>query len=288
VAQPSVAILGAGRMGQGLALALGRRGHRVALISRSSHPVIPPLLLHGGPRAEALGVADVVLLAVPDRAIAPFAADLAAEGALTGKHTVLHLSGLRDREALLALTASGAALGSLHPLQTLSDPATAPERFAGAYAGVEGDDRAMLVAEALATSLGMTSVRIPSGAKPAYHAGATFAANYTTALVAVAERLALAAGIPPEVARRLYLPLFRGAAANLEAGPVAALTGPVRRGDVETVRAHLRALGPKERALYLLLAREALQLARAAGLDPDAAAQMAQALGETFDAPHPY
>lgn len=281
MAQPSVAIVGAGRMGQGLALALGEAGHRITLVSRSSHPVVPPLQLHGGPRAEALRGAAIVLLAVPDGAIPSLAAELAAEGGITPRHVVLHLSGLQDRGALRPLAATGAALGSLHPLQTVSDPTTAPARFAGAYAGVEGDDRALSAAEALAGSLRMVPVRIPAGAKAAYHAGAAFAANYTTALVAVAERLALAAGITPEVARRLYLPLIRGAAANLEAGPAAALTGPVRRGDVETVRAHLAALGPEDRQLYLLLAREALRLAREAGLAPAAAARMARVLGES-------
>jgi predicted short-subunit dehydrogenase-like oxidoreductase (DUF2520 family) len=281
VAQPSVAIVGAGRMGQGLALALSEAGHRITLVSRSSHPVVPPLQLQGGPREEALRGAAIVLLAVPDGAIPSLAAELAAEGGITPRHVVLHLSGLQDRGALRPLAATGAALGSLHPLQTVSDPATAPARFAGAYAGVEGDDRALSAAEALAESLRMVPVRIPAGAKAAYHAGAAFAANYTTALVAVAERLALAAGIAPEVARRLYLPLIRGAAANLEAGPAAALTGPVRRGDVETVVAHLAALGPEDRQLYLLLAREALRLAREAGLAPAAAARMGRVLGES-------
>ncbi len=275
-----MAIVGAGRMGQGLALALAEAGHPITLVSRSPHPVIPPLRLHRGRREEAVRDASVVVLAVPDGAITSLAAELAAEGGITPRHVVLHLSGLRDREALGPLAETGAALGSLHPLQTVSDPATAAERFAGAYAGVEGDDRALSAAEALARSLRMVPVRIPAGAKPAYHAGAAFAANYTTALVAVAERLALAAGIAPGVARRLYLPLIRGAAANLEAGPAAALTGPVRRGDAETVRAHLAALSPEDRKLYLLLAHEALRLAREAGLAPEAAARMARVLGE--------
>jgi len=279
-AQPSVTILGAGRMGQGLAVALGRAGHRVGLISRSSHPVIAPLRLHTGPREDALREASIVVLAVPDGAITSLAGELAAEGGITAHHAVLHLSGLRDREALGPLAETGAALGSLHPLQTVSDPGTAAARFAGAYAGVEGDDRAVAAAEGLARSLLMVPVRIPAGAKAAYHAGAAFAANYTTALVAVAERLAIAAGIPPEIARHLYLPLIRGAAANLEAGPAAALTGPVRRGDVETVAAHLAALGPEDRKLYVLLAREALRLAREAGLPSEAAARMGRVLGE--------
>jgi predicted short-subunit dehydrogenase-like oxidoreductase (DUF2520 family) len=98
-------------------------------------------------------------------------------------------------------------------------------------------------------------------------------------LAAVAERLATSAGVTPEVARRVYLPLIRGAAANLEIGPVAALTGPVRRGDAETVAAHLNALPPGERELYLLLAREALRLAREAGLSAEAADRVARALG---------
>jgi predicted short-subunit dehydrogenase-like oxidoreductase (DUF2520 family) len=280
-AHPSVTILGAGRMGQGLALALGRAGHRVGLISRSSHPVIPPLRLHAGPRKEALRDTSVIVLAVPDGAITSLAAELAAEGGITPHHVVLHLSGLRDREALGPLAETGAALGSLHPLQTVSDPGTAAARFAGAYAGVEGDDRAVAAAEELATSLRMVPVRIPAGAKVAYHVGAALAANYTTALVAVAERLAIAAGIPPQTARHLYLPLIRGAAANLEAGPAAALTGPVRRGDVETVAAHLAALGPEDRKLYVLLAREALRLAREAGLPSEAAARMERVLGES-------
>jgi predicted short-subunit dehydrogenase-like oxidoreductase (DUF2520 family) len=267
-------------MGQGLALALERSGRRTILLSRTSHPVVPPLRLHSGPRKRVLSGAEVVLLAVPDGAIASVAAELAAEHAIVAHHVVLHLSGLRDREALASLAPSGAALGSFHPLQTVSDPLAAPERFAGAYAGIEGDARALAAAEALAVALGMTAVPIPPGAKPAYHAGATFAANYTTALAAVAERLAVSAGVAPDVARRLYLPLVRGAAANLEAGPAAALTGPVRRGDVETVRAHLRALGPADRRLYLLLAREALRLAGEAGLDARAKAEVARALDE--------
>ena len=83
----------------------------------------------------------------------------------------------------------------------------------------------------------------------------------------------------PEEARGLYLPLIRGAAANLEMGAAAALTGPVRRGDAETVAAHLRALSPGDRQLYVLLAREALRLAREAGLSGEAAERVERALG---------
>jgi predicted short-subunit dehydrogenase-like oxidoreductase (DUF2520 family) len=278
VAGEGVAILGAGRMGQGLALALQQGGREVFLLSRTVHPVSPPLRLHGSDRAGAVRQAEVILLAVPDGAITPVAVQLASDGAIDPRHVVLHLSGLLDRSALQPLVPTGAALGSFHPLQTVVDPASARDRFRGAYAGIEGDQRALATARRLADTLEMTAVPIPPSAKPAYHAGATIAANYTTVLAAMAERLAASAGVPPEVARRLYLPLIRGAIANLDVGPAAALTGPVRRGDAETVAAHLRALPPGERELYVLLGREALRIAREAGLSPEAADRVARVL----------
>jgi predicted short-subunit dehydrogenase-like oxidoreductase (DUF2520 family) len=234
--------------------------------------------LYVGGRTGAVREAAVVLLAVPDGAIGSMATELARDEPIESRHAVLHLSGLLDRGALAALAPVGAALGSFHPLQTVSDPASAPERLRGAYAGIEGDERALEAGRELAHSLGMTPVTIPPAAKPAYHAGAAIAANFTVVLAAVAERLATSAGVAPDVARRLYLPLIRGAAANLEIGPAAALTGPVRRGDAETVAAHLRALPAGDRELYVLLAREALRLAREAGLSAEAGDRVARAL----------
>jgi predicted short-subunit dehydrogenase-like oxidoreductase (DUF2520 family) len=193
---------------------------------------------------------------------------------------VLHLSGLLDRRALAPLGGSGAALGSFHPLQTIADPATAPERLAGAYAGIEGDQRALDLGRRLAEAMGMVAVPIPAEGKAAYHAGAAFTANYTTVLLAMAERLAIRAGIPSDLAVRIYLPLLRGTIANLDAGPVAALTGPVRRGDVRTIRAHLAVLTGADAHVYRLLGAEALRLAREAGLSPEAAERVADALRE--------
>ena len=278
MSHPSVTILGAGRMGQGLALALTRAGARITLVARRPHPVVPPLTLHQDPRPEAIAAASIVCMAVPDDAIAVLAAELAEEGAVAARTVVLHLSGLLDRSALAPLQPSGAGLGSFHPLQTVADPAGAPERFAGAYAGIEGDPRALAAGAAIARLLGMNPVELTGAAKPAYHAGAVMAANYTTALAAVAERLARSAGVPAETASRIYLPLVRGAAANLELGPAAALTGPIRRGDARTVEAHLAALDGADRELYRVLGVEALRLARAAGLDRAGAERVAAVL----------
>jgi predicted short-subunit dehydrogenase-like oxidoreductase (DUF2520 family) len=275
VSQPRVTIIGAGRMGQGLGLALKRRGYKVVLLNRGPREVIPPLVLHQGSRAEATADAELILLATPDDAIAAVAAGLASERAITRDQVVLHLSGLLDRTALTALEETGAGLGSFHPLQSVAEPATAAERLKGAYVGVEGDERALVAAERLANTLRMVPVRIPAEAKPAYHAGAAFVANYTVALVGVAERLARSAGVSDEVASRIYLPLLGGAVANLTSlGPAASLTGAVRRGDVQTLQAHLEALSTDDRKLYKIVGKAAVALAREAGLSGEAAARV--------------
>lgn len=276
--QPAVAIVGAGRMGQGLGLALHRADWEVRLLARTRHPVVAPLTLHPGTPRDALRDVEVVVLAVPDDAIAGVAGELARHSGLRGDQTVLHLSGLLDRRALFPLDGTGAALGSFHPLQTIADPAAAPRRLAGAYAAIEGDERALATGERLAGAMAMTAIRLSPEGKAAYHAGAVMAANYTVALASVAERLAVAGGVPPEIAGRIYLPLIRGAAGNLELGPAAALTGPVRRGDLRTVEAHLGALEAEDRELYRLLGLAALRLARASGLDPAAADRLQRIL----------
>ncbi len=281
MSQPRVTIIGAGRMGQGLGLALKRRGYKVALVARTQRDVVPPLVLHAGSRAEATAGAELVLIATPDDAIGSVAAELAAEGAIARDQIVLHLSGLLDRSALLPLEESGAGCGSFHPLQSVAEPASAAERLKGAYVGIEGDDRALTAAERLANTLRMIPVRIPAAAKPAYHAGAALVANYTVALVGVAERLARSAGVPADIAARIYLPLLGGAVANLNAlGPAASLTGAVRRGDEQTIRAHLDALGPEERILYCTVGRAAVALAREAGLSQAAVERVEAVLTE--------
>jgi predicted short-subunit dehydrogenase-like oxidoreductase (DUF2520 family) len=276
-----VAVIGAGQMGQGIALALSRSGTEVTLLGRESKPVAPPLALRVEDWAGACRAADLVLIATPDAAIATVAERLRAEGSISGRHAVLHLSGLLGRDALAALLATRAGLGSFHPLQTVADPATAGERFRGAFAGIEGDDMALAAGERLAGLLGMTPVRIPASAKAAYHAGATLVANYTVALVGMAVRLAEQAGVPPGTAARLYLPLLHGTADNLDRlAPSAALTGAIRRGDAGTVAAHLSALSPTDRVLYAALGREALALARRAGLAEGPAAEVERILEE--------
>jgi predicted short-subunit dehydrogenase-like oxidoreductase (DUF2520 family) len=272
MSESAVAIVGPGRMGQGLALALLGCGRQVTLLGRGPRETLAPFLWPAEQWAAALGECDTILVATPDAAIPAAAGQLLATGAVNARHVVLHLSGLLDRSALSALEPTGAALGSLHPLQTVADSRTAPERLRGAFAGIEGDPRALAAGEALAESLSMRPVRIPSAGKADYHLGATFVANYAAALLAIGQHFAERAGIPGPLASELYRPLLAGATGNLVAlGPVAALTGAVRRGDAATVRAHLARLSGRERRLYCDLGMVALGLAREAGLANQAA-----------------
>jgi predicted short-subunit dehydrogenase-like oxidoreductase (DUF2520 family) len=260
-------------MGQGLGLALQRRGFAAVLYARSERSVATSLVLQTGDLAAVTSGAEAIIVAVPDDAVAAVAEDLARAGAVGRDQVVLHVSGLLDRTALRALDATGAGLGSLHPLQTIADPAKATERLQGVYAVIEGDDRAITAAERLARSLKMVPVQVSAAAKPRYHAGAVIAANYTVVLADLAERSARRADVGGEVAAKLYLPLLRGAVENLaELGPVNALTGPVRRGDVATIEAHLAVLEGEDKRVYVELARAALALARRGGLgEPEAA-----------------
>lgn len=270
-----ITIVGGGRMGRGLAGALSGAGERVTLWSRREA---------AGAVDEAVSGASTIVLAVPDDAIGAVASALAAAGAVSREQVVLHLSGLHGRDALAPLARSGAALGSMHPLQTVSDPETAPERWRGAYAAVEGDDRAVREGERLARLLGLTPFRLESGQKAAYHAGAVMVGNYAVALAGAAARLARSAGVPADLAARMYLPLLAGALENLGRQSIAtALTGPVRRGDLNTIREHLDALQSDDRRLYAVLGLEALRLAREAGQDAARAAAVESTLRNALE-----
>ncbi len=266
-----IGIVGGGRMGRGLALTCAAAGERVELWSRREAAGE-----RAGP-AEVVAAATTILLAVPDGVIGAVAKAIASQ--ISADQVVLHLSGVHDRTVLAPLSARGAACGSLHPLQTVPDPSTAAERWRGAYAAVEGDDRAVAEAERLARLLAMTPVRLPAGAKVLYHAGAVAASNYVVTLAGLAARWAQAAGLSAELAVQIYRPLLAGAAANLAAAePAAALTGPIRRGDLDTVRAHLAALGGEDRRLYAVLGLETVRLAREGGLDPGIAEELRRLL----------
>lgn len=275
-------IIGPGQAGIGLGLALARAGHAVSLHGRRQKPVPTPLKLTvgaGDAPPPWIGDVAVVLLAVKDDGIRPLADMLKAARVIRPEHVLLHLSGVQGQEALGVLVTSQAALGSLHPLQTIVEPERAPERLRGAWAAVEGMPRAVETAERLAVAMGMRPFRLTAKAKAVYHAGAVFASNYFVVVEAVAQRLLRHAGLTDEEAWTALQPLVEGTLENLvRQGPLRALTGPVARGDGDTVIRHLGSLTIDDQQLYRALGRAALELAQKRGMDETTATKLADAL----------
>jgi predicted short-subunit dehydrogenase-like oxidoreductase (DUF2520 family) len=277
-----IGIIGGGRAGTGLALALGRAEQGVALLMRRASPLPKPLratVMADGPDHQWLTEHPVLLLAVPDDAIRALAESLARTKAIGPDHVVLHLSGVLGQEALAPLVSSRAALGSLHPLQTFADPTQAPDRLRGAWAAVEGTPRAVEVGEQVAALVGLRPFRITGKAKALYHASAVFASNYLVVVEAVAQRLLRHTGLSDADAWAALRPLVEGTVATMMRGdPRDALTGPVARGDAETIVKHLNALTIDDAKLYQSLGRAALELARKRGMDEGTAQRVADAL----------
>jgi predicted short-subunit dehydrogenase-like oxidoreductase (DUF2520 family) len=221
-----------------------------------------------------------ILVATPDDQIWSASRQLADLGVVGRQQVVLHLSGALDQGALKPLRLTGAALGSMHPLQSVAVAAAAATRLPGSFAGLEGDARAIRAGRRLATALGLIPVVLPPGSKPAYHAAGTFVSTFLVVLFQLAISLVERAGIPAKQARVMFLPLMEGAVDNLRLLPPRhAMTGAVRRGDVATVKAHLAALSKADRELYQVLARRAVALARTLPLAPPHLAEMERVLG---------
>jgi predicted short-subunit dehydrogenase-like oxidoreductase (DUF2520 family) len=281
-ARPVVGLIGPGRAGVGLALALVQAGYTVRLHGRRKKKVPAPLTLtvgDGDAPPPWIAEAGVVILAVRDDGIRPLADALAATRAITPDHVVLHLSGAQGQEALGPLVTSRAALGSLHPLQTIVEPERAAARLKGAWAAVEGMPRAVEAAERLARDLGMRPFRIATKAKAIYHAGAVFASNYLVVVEAMAQRLLRHAGLTDADAWAALRPLVEGTLENLgSAEPKDALTGPIARGDTATIVRHIESLTLDDGKLYRALGRAALELAQKRGMDEATAERVAGAL----------
>jgi predicted short-subunit dehydrogenase-like oxidoreductase (DUF2520 family) len=266
-AKPQIAIVGPGRLGSALSLALVKSGYRVnEIISRDST----------GSQQRARQIArntrsftttlktanldsDLVWFCVPDSEIAAAARALLQSAEWKDK-VVFHSSGALASDELKSLRRRGAAVASIHPMMTFvrgSIPSLKGVAFA-----LEGDVKAVRIARRITRDLGGEAFAISKIDKIAYHALGGFSAPLLVALLATAEQVAGAAGLSTTQARKVMLPIVKQTLANYSAlGPAGAFSGPIVRGDVDIVRDHLRILqrisGAKE--LYVALARAALK-----------------------------
>lgn len=290
--KPTVAIIGAGRLGQALAIALQSAGYPiVALVARHSQKAEKAAALLskqlvakpstsrevkvsalGAKQLAELPPTDLILITTPDDAIAETTRSLSS--LLSGdRGTVLHTSGALSSEVLAPLAKKGFQTGSLHPLVSISEPVTGAAALHGSFFCIEGTRKAKLVADAIVRALGGHGFSINPENKALYHAAAVTAAPHLTALVDVAVEMLSACGLSKSKAQQVFMPLLESTVNNLKtANPQQALTGTFARGDVATVRRHLAALSRNELAealaVYKLLGLHSLELAKKNGLDP--------------------
>ncbi len=216
----------------------------------------------------------ILFLAVPDGAVGAMAARIGATRPPPDL-AVVHLSGALGLDVLKGARAS--AIGSFHPLQSFPFPRP-PEAFRGITIAVDASGAPLRRRlDSLARSLGATPKRVTDEQRAVYHAAAVFASNFVDVVVAEAVRLLMGIGWTRKEAETALMPLVEGAVDNIKGrGVVAALTGPIRRGDANTVARHLAAVDNPD--LYRMLGLVALDIARKAGLEPSAAERTARAL----------
>lgn len=287
-----MSVIGSGRLGTALALALTSLGYPVqAVVARRSARAKEAAALVGrhthalkASELDLLPSSKIVLLTTPDDEIAHTAQRLAgSQQSLARGRIVLHTSGALSSEVLAPLADKGFHVGSLHPLVSVNDSRIGQKTLRGAFYCVEGDAAATRAARAIVRDLKGRPFQISSSKKPLYHAAAVMASGHVLALFDLATEMLVQAGLEPGSARKVLVPLLESTVNNLSGSDSArALTGTFARGDLATVRRHLHALSRGELSdaleAYKLLGARSLQLAARNGLEPKLLAQIARAL----------
>jgi predicted short-subunit dehydrogenase-like oxidoreductase (DUF2520 family) len=290
---PVIGIVGAGAVGTALGLALTRAGWPVHAVSSRdaarrerfrSLVEVSRAFVDPEPLVEEV---ELIILAVPDDAIAPLAGTLR----MYSGQAMIHTSGALGADVLAPAMAAGTQVGSFHPLVAFADTERAVTALHGATVAIEADDQLAAMLAAMAEAIGATPVRLASGSKAAYHAAAVLAAGGFVALLDAIAELGRVAGLDEAGSLAIYGGLIEGTLGNARAlGIAAALTGPITRGDVGTLRSHLDALrahAPRAMALYVAAARREIELAEGRGaLGPDVAGAMRGALEDAVARAH--
>lgn len=286
---PTMNLIGCGRVGQ----ALGRLFHShgvfaiQGVLTRSPATATAAVASLGAGRPVSsmadLPAAAVTMIATPDDQINSTAVSLASAGVLRPGDVVFHVSGALGSADLHAVTAFGARVASVHPVKSFATVENAVASFPGTFCAIEGDSDACEMLAPAFQRLGAEIFTISREQKAIYHAATVLASNSMTALLEVSLRCLERAGLVREQGLKILAPLATGALHNvLTQGPVQALTGPMARGDAQTVakqRAALSAWDANVAALYVQLGAVTLELAVQQGLGSVSVASVRQALG---------
>jgi predicted short-subunit dehydrogenase-like oxidoreductase (DUF2520 family) len=224
---------------------------------------------------------EIVLIAAPDSAVSNVATELATNEHLRWNTlTVAHTSGVLTTNALLPLKAKGARVLSIHPLYAFPDANSALENLAGIFYGIEGDSSAVEIGKNLVSDLGGKSIVIPQDSKTLYHIAAVFGSNYLVTLISLVGEVFSSVGLPRNEFFEVVEPLIQNTLRNIkQKSTLDALTGPIERGDLETVRLHLEELRKKLPYIipvYVAMGLETIRLALRKGSvsDKQAAAML--------------
>lgn len=266
----SVALIGAGRVGSSLALALARAGHPMPVVVDAGEARAMEVSRavgagrFGTTLADELGLADIILMALPDREIGGMAGRLAASGFLRPGQVLCHTSGLLPSSEMAAAGPAGCRLVSMHPMLSFNARfAPIPQQFP-VYFGLEGDQAGVDLALELVESLGGIPVRLTPLQKARYHAGCVLATGMTAALLRLSQEVFDGLGLSDD-SLGMVQSLAGSALANVMRTDIPrALTGPLVRGDADAVAAHLEALDeadPRAAAAYRLLGRALVETA---------------------------
>jgi predicted short-subunit dehydrogenase-like oxidoreductase (DUF2520 family) len=267
------AIIGAGMVGTAIGYLLKKAGYEIVAIADKSAAALRRAQSYTGGKAcrkpqEVLREADCILITTPDDIILSVCKDIARSPLIKGKY-IFHMSGAGGLDLLDPARKAGAAVASIHPLQSFSSIDNAIQNIPSSYFGITADAKAKTQAETIVLALGGKPIYISSQQKSLYHAAACVASNYLVSLLNVVESIYQSIGINENDAKKAYLPLIYGSLKNIElSGSVQALTGPIARGDSGTIQKHVDAINanlPQYASLYSSLGLVTIKLARAKG-----------------------
>jgi predicted short-subunit dehydrogenase-like oxidoreductase (DUF2520 family) len=279
-----VSIIGAGRVGGAIGHLLVKAGWQIAGVSarsKASAEVAASFIGAGiatDNSSEAASLADVTLISTPDEAIGAVCEALVASGSIKEGSVVVHMSGAHSLDLLDAAGRAGASRAVIHPLQSVPSRERGIQNIPGSYFRIEADPEGAKTVREMVYALGGIELIMPKWSADGdsaslYHAGAVVVSNYLVALIDFGLAYYQILGADKQEALKAVLPLIKGTMANVERlGTTEALTGPIVRGDVGTVQAHLEAMerrAPKLLPLYRLLAERVIALAQERGLDEE-------------------
>jgi predicted short-subunit dehydrogenase-like oxidoreductase (DUF2520 family) len=267
----SIAIIGAGRLGTSLGYALSKKGYSIkalSCLSISSAEESRQKIGQGKASTDNVRTADqgeIVSLTVPDDEIEHVVQELVSSPLSWEEKIVFHCSGLLTSSVLHPLQIKGAHTASVHPCFSFPKKQRRPDLFQGIYFALEGDDTAVATAKDIISTIGGLHFKIRAEYKACYHTACSMTSNMSVALLYTAISLLSNCGIREDKAQKILWPLLEGTLHNVNKIDIFdALTGPVARGDLSTIRKHLAELerSPSARRIYIGLAKQALEMVK--------------------------